>query len=170
MLICASHPCTKSPAFNRFSGLMELYEINYISMMCLCPGLHGLTHNLVSSVDGALDLHLQLLERSKYTTTVLLTYYFKDDSSKLKPEPNLVIRIYHDARQAEVLSRSYRRVRRETETSNSQGLPELKNKWILNRFLYKWLGYCRFQDHSFREKIIYSTQRDETSDIVSLRC
>jgi hypothetical protein len=148
---------------------MELYETNYIRMMCLCPGLHGLTHNLVSSVDGALDLHLQLLERSKYTTTILLTYYIKDDLGRLKPEPNLVIRIYHDARQAEVLSRSYRRVRREIEASNSQGSPELNNKWILNRFLYKWLGYCRFQDHSFREKIICSTQRDGTSDIVPLR-
>lgn len=149
---------------------MELYETNYIRMMCLCPDLHCIKHNVASSVDGALDLHLQLLERCKYTTTVLLTYYFQDDVDKLKPEPNLVIRIYHDARQAEVLSRSYRRVRMEVETSNSQGSRELTNKWVLNRFLYKWLGYCRFLGHSFRGECIGAKQLDRWRDFMSLSC
>ena len=158
MLIYASHPCIKSPAPRSFPGLMELYEANYMQVMRLCSGLPNIPHKAVSGVDGALDLHLHVLERSKYTTTIFLTYYFQDRIGELKPEPNLKVRIYHDARQAEVLSRSYRRLGIEVSADDSKTQSEVINKWVLNRFLYKWLGYCRYQGHSFPGEAVYSEQ------------
>ena len=158
MLIYAFHPCIKSPTPRSFAGLMELYEANYMQVMRLCSGLHNIPHKAISSIEGALDLHLLLLERCKYTTTILLTYYFQDPSGQLKPDPNLKVRIYHDARQAEVLSRSYRRLGIEVNTQDLQSESELISKWILKRFLYKWLGYCRYQGHSFPGETVYFEQ------------
>ncbi len=158
MLIYASHPCIKSPAPRSFPGLMELYEANYMQVMRLCSGLPNIPHKAVSGVDGALDLHLHVLERSKYTTTILLTYYFQDRIGELKPDPNLKVRIYHDARQAEVLSRSYRRLGIEVNTHDLKHKSEVISKWVLNRFLYKWLGYCRYQGHSFPGEAVYLEQ------------
>jgi uncharacterized protein YqiB (DUF1249 family) len=63
------------------------------------------------------------------------------------------VRIYHDARQAEVMSRSYRRLNREIRHCGvyPRGW-ELRRRWDLNRFLYKWLGYCCYQGHCFRHE------------------
>ena len=158
MLIYSFHPCIKSPAPRSFAGLMELYEANYMQVMRLCAGLDNIPHSAVSSIDGALDLHLYLLERCKYTTTISLTYYFQDHNGELKPDPNLKVRIYHDACQAEVLSRSFRRLGIQVNTQDVSSKSELISRWSLNRFLYKWLGYCRYQGHSFPEETVYFEQ------------
>jgi uncharacterized protein YqiB (DUF1249 family) len=143
----------KTPDPRTFAGLMELYEANYIRLRRLCPGLDTITETSFSKTEGALDLHLRLIERCKYTTTIYLTYHFCDSLGELRPEPNLKVRVYHDARQAEVMSRSYRRLGREIRSRglSPRGL-ELRRRWDLNRFLYKWLGYCCYQGHCFRHK------------------
>ena len=46
-------------------------------------------------------MHLRLHERSRYTTTLTLTYLF-DEGGMAVSDPDLQIRIYHDARLAEV--------------------------------------------------------------------
>ena len=103
---CLSREHTPIP--RTFVGLMELYETNYIRIRRLCPGLDMIPQHAVSRVEGTLDLHIQILDRCKYTTTILLTYFFQEDLGQGRPNPNLIVRVYHDARQAEVLSRSYR--------------------------------------------------------------
>lgn len=138
------------PEPRSFAALMELYEANYMRLRCLCPGLSSIAHRAVSSVPGALDLHLEVLERSRYTTTLLLTYRFScEGEGPPRANPNLVVRLYHDARQAEVLSRSCRRSDREIRIEGLRWDSALACKWRLNRFLFKWLGYCLHQGHGF---------------------
>ncbi len=142
------HNFIAPPKPRSFAGLMEIYESNYIQLRRLCPDLHALQDEVVSRVAGAMDLHLRLIERSRYTTTVLLTYTFEDADGDERLNPNLIVRIYHDALQAEVLSRS---CRLEGEVGVDHLPPEgaLKCKWRLNRFLFKWLAYCCRQGHCF---------------------
>ncbi len=139
------------PKVRTFMGLMELYEQNYIRVRRLCaaaPGLPVGAHRL-SERPGALDLHLRVVERTRYTETLLLTYYLQEDAVGFSPVPNLYVRVFNDARQAEVLSRVCARTRMRV-TPRSFGLDsELTCKWRLNRFLYKWLGYCLHQGHRF---------------------
>ncbi len=131
-------------------GLMELYEINYMRFRRLCPGLNGIRCCAVSRIEGALDLHLRILERARYTTTLKLTYYLQDTQGYgFVPNPDLKIRVYHDARQAEVLSRSLRQIELHVHSPGLGMDTELALRWRLNRFLYKWLGYCRHQGHGF---------------------
>lgn len=149
MLLNAYCSPIRSPDPKTFAGLMDLYEVNYIRFRQLCPGLDGISETQISTVEGALNLHLSVLERCKYTTTVSLTYLFQEVQGTIKPEPNLTVRIYHDARQAEVLSRAYRCLGREVRIRDLHDGSELKWRWSMNRFLYKWLGYCCHQGHFF---------------------
>ena len=154
MLITEACSYIRAPRARSFMGLMEMYEVNYIRIRQLCPGINDLEGHVVSVVKGALDLHLRIQEQTTYTTTVLLTYYLQEAQHGFKPIPNLKVRIYNDARQAEVLGRSYRRLGVEMMINDFSLSTELACKWQLNRFLFKWLSYCRHQGHCFVDSSI----------------
>ena len=128
-----------------FVSLMDLYENNYLRLRRLIPDLAQVGDTAVSKLPGCLSLHLEVLERTKFTTTIYLTYYFPEDGNEVA-EPALTIRIYHDANQVEVLTGHLQHGRQRYDH-----IPEkaIKIKWKLNRFLYKWLGYCLYLGHSF---------------------
>ncbi|UCC55475.1 MAG: DUF1249 domain-containing protein [Gammaproteobacteria bacterium] len=131
-----------------FAGLMELYESNYIRLRNLVPDLDALQPEVVSRVADALDLHLRIMERSKFTTTLNLTYHFSD-AEGIFPAPDIRVRIYHDAQVGEVLACGRRRGLRHAEYNRMYHRYSLEEKWRMNRFLQKWLGYCLRQGHSF---------------------
>ena len=131
-----------------FAALMEMYEENYLALRRLCPDLRELPEAAVSRVNGALDLHLELQERTRYTTTLRLTYVF-EDAGEQHLRPDLRIRLFHDARQAEVLGRYCRQSGRDLMIDSLTGQAGLGCRWRHNRFLYKWLRYCLRQGHRF---------------------
>lgn len=128
-------------AVSRFARLMDLYEANYINMRLLLPALDQLQGDCVSRVNGCLDLHIRVIEKSPYTSTLNLTYVFTD-GNRDQYEPDLYVRVYHDARQAEVVSGLLHGQRHVKRCSRS-----LEGSWKLNRFLYKWLRYCLRRGH-----------------------
>jgi uncharacterized protein YqiB (DUF1249 family) len=133
-----------------FAGLMDLYEQNYIGIRRLVPVMPPVGVHLVSQVPGGLSLHLEVLERFRYTTELALTYHFVKQHKGFIAEPNLLMRVYHDARLAEVMAAHLRRrpvFQADLEnTKNTQ----LRSRWHVNRFLYKWLNYCLHQGYCFR--------------------
>jgi hypothetical protein len=129
-------------------ALIDLYEGNYLRAMRLLPELDDLEGTLVSRVAGALNLYATIEERFKYTTTVLLTYRFVDDSG-VSLEPNARVCIYHDVRAAELVSHCRRRRTRKVHKWLRGRMPELDHRWEMNRFLYKWLRFCSNQGHIF---------------------
>ncbi|MCW8955784.1 MAG: DUF1249 domain-containing protein [Gammaproteobacteria bacterium] len=128
-----------------FVSLMDLYESNYIRLRKLLTDPERVSTQLCSTIPGHLDLHLAIVERSKYTTTLYLSYAFPSSTGP-QMEPNLKIRIYHDARLAEVMSGHLHHGRLILEHLPANALRE---KWKLNRFLNRWLSYCLKQGHSF---------------------
>jgi len=132
-----------------FSSLMDIFESNFIRLRKLIPDL-DILDCAVSSRPLSVDLRLTVLERGPYTTTIALTYNFAEGND-LVAEPDLIIRIYHDARLAEVMSYQRRGYQLENDTPwtpAAQGFV-LERKWRINRFLQKWLGYCLHQGHCF---------------------
>jgi len=100
----------------------------------------------VSSVPGDLDLHLEALEHSPYTSILRLTYFFADAGTAVA-EPDLEVRVYHDARLAEA-SRCPGRVRHPGLASLQDCLPTaLGERWRRNMLLNKWLDYCAERGH-----------------------
>lgn len=131
-----------------FVSLMSLYESNYIRLSWLVPNLSTVEGALVSNVDGDCPLHLVLRERSRYTTTVSLTYLFEDEGLVVA-DPDLQIRIYHDARLAEVQSCARWHRHSVLESLRSQFVRDLGDRWLRNIMLNKWLDYCIERGHRF---------------------
>ncbi len=138
----------KSRTSGRFGDLMELYEQNYVLLRLLIPDLKSAElQTRISTVEGCLPLYMQLIEKTPYTSTLRMTYRFveardKDGVARAEIEPNLMLRVYHDARTAEVISghiHGQQHVERKTRG--------LDSSWQLNRFLYKWLRYLRHRGH-----------------------
>ncbi len=130
------------------AALIDIYESNYFRIQRLVPELEHLQGTLVSRVAGALDLYLAILERQKYTTTLVLTYRFPGAEGSYL-EPNARITICHDVRTVEVVSHARRKRHRGVRPWRRNSMPELDRKWELNRFLQKWLGFCHRQGHLF---------------------
>jgi uncharacterized protein YqiB (DUF1249 family) len=157
MLVQTRKRQTLNRQVHDLSDLMSVYECNYIRLRQLIPDFESLADCCVSRVTGALDLHLQVLERSKYTTTLKLTYQFTDELGRF-PAPDLQVRFYHDARLAEVLSCGRTRGKRTAWYDRNRMQYSLDERWHINRFLQKWLGYCLRQGHRYVAK-------DKSADI-----
>jgi uncharacterized protein len=127
--------------------LIHVYESNFVRLFRLVPDLDDFDGVMRSRVADALDLYLTINERTRYTTTLTLTYRFPHEGSFML-EPNARIRVYHDVRAVELLYHSRRRARRANEWRPGRR-PELERKWEMNRFLQKWLGFCHRQGHLF---------------------
>lgn len=132
--------------------LMDLYERNYRLLHRLIPNLQTQGDYLTSMVPGCLPLHLWIEERMPFTSTVRLSYVF-DDQSRTRVEPDLRIRVYHDAQLAEALGRAVHRGFRARRACSTQVL-----KWRMNVFLYKWLRYSLHRGHYFSDSLLASPQ------------
>ena len=155
------------PLPNTFAGLMEMYEANYIRLRKLCGSKNSMPTIAVSRIPHGMDLYLQVLEQTRYTSTIALTYYFADVQNGLQAYPNLKLRIYYDALQAEVMSQSFRNKSAAGQACRFPARTSLPKRWYLNRFLFKWLCYCDRQGHSFVKDRSHRQNELLTEDIVS---
>ncbi|HEX6929863.1 MAG TPA: DUF1249 domain-containing protein [Gammaproteobacteria bacterium] len=130
---------------------MAVYESNWrhLARLLGTARMHAMPDALVSAVPGDLDLHLEVRDSSPYTTTFRLTYFF-DLAGESDADPDIIVRLYHDARLAEALS--CRRLHHRHQllgwfATNAQN--ELAQRWQRNILLNKWLEYCIERGHSF---------------------
>lgn len=137
---------------DRFASLMDLYERNYLLLRLLAPRLRSMAgESHVSQVPDAmppgLPLEIAELRHERYTSTFRLTYRLSPRFAKEgRPgrEPNLAIRLYHDARSCEVMSGLL-----PGETLEARRTRDLDEGHRLNAFLHRWLAYCLRQGHGF---------------------
>jgi len=128
--------------------LMDLCDENYRHLMRLAPGVRRMRGRSASRVEKGMDLHMEVLEQTPYTTLVHLTYYFPHAEGEL-PDPDARLRIYHDSRQVEVLD-----LRQQACKLGGSGKPPgLEQKWKVNIFLAKWLAFCLQQGHYFAPQV-----------------
>ena len=131
-----------------FVSLMTLYESNYIRLRALVGDVRGLSGRRVSRTAGDCDLHLEVIEHAAYTSILRLTYFF-DDAAGAIAEPDLEVRVYHDARLAEA-SHCARWTRHPgLATIRSKLSLTLGERWLRNMLLNKWLDYCTERGHRF---------------------
>src|SRR5215212_5230422 len=83
-----------------FTSLMTLYESNFIRLQALVGDVRRHSGSKVSARPGDCDLHFEILEHAPYTSIVRLTYLFEDTAGTIA-DPDLELRVYHDARLAE---------------------------------------------------------------------
>lgn len=132
-----------------FTGLMTIYESNFMKLAHLVGDLDFIATPWISAVEGDCDLHLECTRRDPYTSTLRLTYWFEEDEGERVADPDLTVRVYHDARLAE--ARSVRVSHRHMvlrALANGHSL-ELDRRWHSNIMLNKWLDYLLETGHSF---------------------
>jgi uncharacterized protein YqiB (DUF1249 family) len=128
---------------------MSLYESNYIRLGWLVPDLERMPLQTRSQVPGDLPLHLRIEERSRYTTTITLTYLFDSADGNSLADPDLQIRIYHDARLAEAQACARWHRHELLASIRSELAVALGDRWLRNVMLNKWLDYCVERGHRF---------------------
>lgn len=148
-MLIKEQPMLFSPRPKSFAALMEMYETNYLQLRLLCGDLRVLPSQCCSEITGGVPVLLQVIEKSAHTTTILMTYRFSAEETGKENRPDMVIRVYHDARQAEVVSHRCRLVDEPVRYWGKGIDTMLLCRWRMNRFLYKWVGYLRRQGHSF---------------------
>ena len=138
-----------------FVALMSLYESNYLRLATLAGSLRQLDGVRLSRVPDDCDLRLSVTERSPYTTSLDLTYLFREPGAGKAEDfttyPDMRVRIYHDAHLVEAQEwvqvagphEALRRMRSAAER-------ELDQRWARNTMLNKWLEYCIDRGHGFR--------------------
>jgi uncharacterized protein YqiB (DUF1249 family) len=131
-----------------FTGLMTIYESNFLKFKHLVTVSGDTRHVSVSSSLRDCDLHLTLLKREPYTTTLKLTYWFLEPDGTPVPDPDLMLRVYHDARLVEaVAGQEHHRHHKLKELQRVD--TELDRRWRINMMLNKWLDYLLDVGHRF---------------------
>jgi uncharacterized protein YqiB (DUF1249 family) len=131
---------------NSFVGLMALYESNYLRLLQLIPEIGRLDGCFRSRVAGDCDLFVEIIETSRYTVTLSLTYHLPTDEGLLT-DPDITVRVYLDGQQAEVLSIGERQRHEALRRLVFEHREELDRRWRFNILLNKWLDYLYDQGH-----------------------
>lgn len=134
-----------------FVGLMALYESNYLRLLRLIPEIMRLDGCYRSRVAGDCDLHVEILERNRYTVTLSLTYHFETDDGLLI-DPDMTIRVYLDGRLTEAMTLGDSHRHALLRGLVNQHRQELDARWRRNIVLNKWLEYLSDKGHLVLER------------------
>jgi hypothetical protein len=129
-----------------FVGLMALYESNYLRLLRLIPDVDCIDGCFRSRVAGDCDLYVEVLEISRYTITLSLTYHLATDQGLLV-NPDMMVRVYLDGKQAEVLAIGETQKHAALRRLVYEHRAELDRRWRCNIILNKWLEYLSDQGH-----------------------
>ena len=124
-----------------FTGLMTLYESNYIKLHNLTAAFDWPSDTVISTAPEDIDLHATIMRREPYTTTLKLTYWFPEAEDVNVADPDLILRVYHDARLAEAVSGRDRHCHHKLRELAASSGAELDRRWRVNMTLNKWLDY-----------------------------
>ena len=121
-------------------SIHALCENNYVRVLQLLPDLDSNDKVHEFSVSRELEYRICLLDAAPYTTTLEISQVTTNTPAFLRP--SMEVRLYHDARMAEVL-----RSQRMARIKPAYDYPNLKmhqrnEKHLVNLFLAEWLSFC----------------------------
>lgn len=119
-------------------------DANYHRLMQLFPNLREQPEQRIGLPLTALDAQVvfQVLEKGPYTTLLSMQVDSKEKWTKMAAAPAMTVRVYHDARSAEVVSyQAQNRFHGKYEYPN-QRMRQRDEKVQLNRFLGEFLTLC----------------------------
>jgi uncharacterized protein len=139
--------CVAGPG--SLGGLIALYEANFIKLGMLLDDPAALAGTAVSSSPTDCRLYLSIEEGSRYTRILRMTYLFEEPGGCVA-DPDLVVRIYLDARVAEVMGWAAFHRHDALSELKFRLAGEIDRRWARNMVLSKWLDYLLDNAHTFR--------------------
>lgn len=133
---------------NKSFNLQGLCESNFRKIFQLAPHLLNIKCDATAQANGRPELLVRIVDRQRHTVTLELTHHFslKQENNK---ELGLIIRVYLDARSAEVMCRTPRGYSDYQVDHRPSPETVLDYKWTVNYFLEKWLNHCLEQGYLF---------------------
>lgn len=120
------------------ADLMRTYEMNYAKLNALIPHQPSVGDVRCYQVQK-MSYQLRVVEVTKYTTLVEIC---QSDETGVFPLPSMSVRLYHDARVAEVTSCEHlSRFQARYDYPNTK-MVQKDEKVQINRFLGDWLTFC----------------------------
>jgi uncharacterized protein YqiB (DUF1249 family) len=138
---------------NKSFCLEQVCAANYQKLLHLIPNLLDYRETAIGLAESSSALHLEVLERSPYTLTVILSHSFKRNLEEFL-EPAVTIRLYLDLQLAEVISDHARAAVAKVYKNPRLSLEIMNYKWRLNYFLQKWLEHCLNKNYRFSAESI----------------
>jgi hypothetical protein len=128
----------KKPYHVDLPELMRVYETNYAKLNALLPSMHS-AEDVRCYQALRMNYQLEVMEVTKYTTLVKIC---QSDDVAVFPLPTMSVRLYHDARVAEVCSaEQIHRLKPRYDYPNDS-MVQKDEKAQTNRFLGDWLTFC----------------------------
>ena len=127
-------------------GLISSCENNYMLLLRLLANIDDVGSERQFFINDHLCYSITIIEKSKYTHVVEFKQLVAESESLASkvhlPKPSMLIRLYHDARLAEVISsQNIRQVKPRYDYPNSDmHLPDEKQQ--IQHFLGEWLQLC----------------------------
>lgn len=121
-------------------GLHTLCEVNYVRMLRLLPDLDVESQSYQFGTEQKLQYQICIVDASRYTTTLDVLQLSDTLPQWLKPAMN--VRLYHDARMAEVLSSQNVSAIKPSYGYPNQKMHQKNEKEMVNSFLAEWLVFC----------------------------
>ncbi len=137
----------------RLGGLINSFEVNYMLLIRLLGHLDevGEFHHFL--INEHLQYQLTIKEKSKYTHLVEFKQLTDEDTdgaekASLLKKPCMVIRLYHDARLAEVITTQHIRQIKPRYDYPNEAMHQPDEKRQNHQFLTQWLQLCLAQGQS----------------------
>lgn len=128
----------------KLATLMNLCDVNYMLLIKLISDHETVGQKRKFFISDFLSYVITVNEVTRYTSLITINQNTIDMGEELTPlfQPHMVIRLYHDARMAEVISsQNIRQVKPRYDYPNSKmHLPDEKQQ--INMFLKEWLQLC----------------------------
>lgn len=121
---------------------MASQEANYLRLLKLMPDIDECDQRSfrIQWHEHQARVELTVEERFKYTTTLRIEQSY--EAQQWIKMPILQVRLYHDARMAEVVSSEHRRQLRGSYEYPNQRMRYPDEKAQLNQYLAEWLTQC----------------------------
>lgn len=120
--------------------MQAICEHNYARVMRILPDCDEEDLNYTFSVGNTLSYSVQIVESARYTSTLSISQVSKGVPNFLKP--SMTVRLYHDARLAEVLNTQNTGALKPSYDYPNVKMRQRNEKQMVNVFLAEWLDFC----------------------------
>jgi uncharacterized protein YqiB (DUF1249 family) len=127
---------------------MALCEANYARLLKLMPDIDACQQRefIVDMAQGQSVVSIVVQERFKFTCTLSIAQkpISKGGCDMISAliSPTLIVRLYHDAKMAEVISPAKKSQYRGKYSYPNKSMLQIDEKIQLNEYLAQWLSHC----------------------------
>jgi uncharacterized protein YqiB (DUF1249 family) len=129
-----------------------LHETNFAKLSMVVPGLRKIRRPQCLRGHGNSLLELEILEKSRYTTTFSLLLR-QGGKQHWLPTLHMKVRTYHDAKVAEVLALQHHHRLQPRYPYPNPRMYHSDEKQQINRFFGEWLDHCLRNNCLFHDEV-----------------